>query len=154
MRYAVLAGRQLFSIIFIIASARHFNPQTIASAARHSVPLPNFLVPLSGVIAFVGGLSVLLGYRTRFGAWLLVIFLVPVTMMMHNFWTVWDPATSQIEKAMFMKNVTMLGGALLISYFGAGPLSVDAFVEGERQLTDATRVRVQQPTVTQGTNNE
>jgi putative oxidoreductase len=133
MRYAVLAGRQLFSIIFILASARHFNPQTIASATRHSVPLPNILVPLSGVIAFVGGLSVLLGYRTRFGAWLLVIFLVPVTLMMHNFWAVWDPATSQIEKAMFMKNVTMLGGALLISYFGAGPLSVDAFIEGESQ---------------------
>ena len=129
MRYAVLAGRQLFSIIFIIASARHFNPETIASAARHSVPLPHVLVPLSGVIALVGGLSVLFGYRTRFGAWLLVIFLVPVTLMMHNFWAGWDPATSQIERAMFMKNVTMVGGALLISYFGAGPLSVDAIVE-------------------------
>lgn len=129
MRYAVLAGRQLFSIIFIIASARHFNAQTIASAARHNVPLPHILVPLSGVIALAGGLSVLLGYRTRFGAWLLVIFLVPVTLMMHNFWAAWDPATAQIEKAMFMKNVTMVGGALIIGYFGAGPLSVDAIVE-------------------------
>jgi putative oxidoreductase len=131
MRYAVLAGRQLFAAIFIIASAGHFNPQTIASAARHSVPLPHILVPLSGVIALLGGLSVLLGYRTRFGAWLLVIFLVPVTLIMHNFWTAWDPATSQIEKAMFMKNVTMVGGALLISYFGAGPFSVDAMLERE-----------------------
>ena len=126
MRYALFAGRQLFSIIFIIASVGHFNPQTIASAARHSVPLPNILVPLSGVIALVGGLSVLFGYRTRFGAWLLVIFLVPVTLMMHNFWAVSEPVTSQIERAMFMKNVTMLGGALLITYFGAGPLSLDA----------------------------
>lgn len=135
MRYAVLAGRQLFSIVFIIASAHHFNPQAIASAARHNVPLPNILVPLSGVIALAGGISVLLGYRTRFGAWLLVIFLVPVTLMMHNFWAVWDPATSQIEKAMFMKNVTMVGGALLISYFGAGPLSLDAIVERERRVS-------------------
>jgi putative oxidoreductase len=131
----VLAGRQLFSIIFIVASARHFNPQTIASAARHSVPLPHILVPLSGVIALVGGLSVLFGYRARVGAWLLVIFLVPVTLMMHNFWTVWDPATSQIEKAMFMKNLTMVGGALIISYFGAGPLSVDAIVIPESSQT-------------------
>ena len=137
MRYAVLAGRQLFSIVFIVASARHFNPQTIASAAQHSVPLPSVLVPLSGVIALAGGLSVLLGYRTRFGAWLLVIFLVPVTLMMHNFWAVSDPATWQIEKMMFMKNVTMLGGALLISHYGAGPLSLDAFVEGERPLIGA-----------------
>ena len=128
MKYAVLAGRQLFSMIFIIASARHFTRETIDSAARHHVPLSIVLVPLSGVIAFVGGLSILLGYRTRFGAWLLVIFLVPVTVMMHNFWVVWDPAVAQVERAMFMKNVTMLGGALLIAYFGGGPLSVDASV--------------------------
>jgi len=128
MKYAVLAGRQLFSIIFILASAGHFTPQTIASAASHHVPFPNILVPVSGVMALVGGLSVLLGYQTRFGAWLLVTFLVPVTLMMHNFWAVPDPAVSQIEKAMFIRNVTMLGGALLLSYFGAGPLSLDALI--------------------------
>jgi putative oxidoreductase len=129
MKYAALAGRQLFSIIFIIASAGHFTPQTIASAASHHVPLPHLLVPLSGLMAFVGGLSVLLGFQTRLGAWLLVSFLVPVTLMMHNFWAELDPAMSQIEKAMFLKNVTMLGGALLISYFGPGPLSLDALMK-------------------------
>jgi putative oxidoreductase len=128
MRYAVLAGRQLFSIIFIIASAGHFSPDAIESAARHGVPLPDLLVPVSGVIALVGGLSVLLGFQTRIGAWLLVLFLVPVTVMMHNFWTSSDPLTHQIERAMFLKNVTMLGGALVISYFGAGPLSLDALL--------------------------
>lgn len=128
MRYAVLAGRQLFSIIFIIASAGHFSPETIESAARHGVPLPDLLVPVSGVIALVGGLSVLLGFQTRIGAGLLVIFLVPVTMMMHNFWTSTDPLTHQIERTMFLKNVTMLGGALVIGYFGAGPLSLDALL--------------------------
>ncbi|HEV3063463.1 MAG TPA: DoxX family protein [Vicinamibacterales bacterium] len=128
MKYAVLAGRQLFSVIFIIASAGHFNPRTVEAAAAHGVPLPAVLVPLSGIIALVGGLSVLLGFQTRFGAWLLVIFLVPVTVMMHNFWSVSDPMTRQIEKAMFLKNVTMLGGALVISYFGAGPLSLDTLI--------------------------
>ena len=71
MRDAVLAGRQLFSVVFIIASAGHFNPHTIESAARHGVPLPELLVPLSAVIALAGGLSVLLGFQTRVGAWLL-----------------------------------------------------------------------------------
>jgi len=132
MRYAVLAGRQLFSIIFIIASAGHFNPDAIESAARHGVPLPDLLVPVSGVMALVGGLSVLLGFQTRIGAWLLVLFLVPVTVMMHNFWTSSDPLTHQIERAMFLKNVTMLGGALVISYFGAGPLSLDALLNRDR----------------------
>jgi len=84
MKHAVLAGRQLFSVIFIIASAGHFNPRTIEAAAAHGVPLPDLLVPLSGIVALLGGLSVLLGLQTRVGAWLLVIFLVPVTVMMHT----------------------------------------------------------------------
>jgi putative oxidoreductase len=135
MKYAVLAGRQLFSVIFIIASAGHFNPRTIEAAAAHGVPLPDLVVPLSGIIALLGGLSVLLGFQTRLGAWLLVIFLVPVTVVMHNFWSVSDPMALQIEKAMFMKNITMLGGALVISYFGAGPLSLDALMSQRNRLT-------------------
>jgi putative oxidoreductase len=46
--------------------------------------------------------------------------------MMHKFWTVTDPTTAQIQMVMFMKNVSMLGGALLISHFGAGPFGLDA----------------------------
>jgi putative oxidoreductase len=134
MRYAVLAGRQLFSLIFIIASAEHFSPATVESAARHGVPWPDLLVPVSGVIALVGGLSVLLGFRTRFGAVLLVIFLVPVTVMMHNFWTATDPLTHHIERAMFLKNLTMIGGALVITYFGADPLSLDALLNRDREV--------------------
>jgi putative oxidoreductase len=128
MKYAVLAGRQLFSLIFIISSARHFSSQAIASAAEHSVPLPALLVPLSGIIALIGGLSILFGFQTRVGGCLLVIFLVPVTLMMHNFWSASDPMTLQIEKAMFLKNIAMLGGALVITYFGADPLSLDALI--------------------------
>jgi putative oxidoreductase len=128
MKYAVLAGRQLFSLIFIISSARHFSSQAIASAAEHSVPLPALLVPLSGIIALVGGLSILFGFQMRVGGCLLVIFLVPVTLMMHNFWSASDPMTLQIEKAMFLKNIAMLGGALVITYFGADPLSLDALI--------------------------
>ena len=128
MKYTVLAGRQLFSIIFILASGQHFTPQGLAAAASHHVPWPHVLVPLAGVMALAGGLRVLMGFHTRAGAWLLVGFLVPVTLMMHNFWAIPDAAASQIEKAMFMRNVTMLGGALVISYFGAGPLSLDGFL--------------------------
>jgi len=83
-------------------------------------------VPLSGVLAIAGGLSILLGYRAKLGAWLIVLFLVPVTFMMHKFWTVQDPMMAQVQMIMFMKNISMLGGALLISQFGAGPFSLDA----------------------------
>jgi putative oxidoreductase len=134
MRYSVLAGRLLFSVIFIIASAGHFSSATIDYAVHEGVPMARLLVPLSGILALMGGLSVLVGFQTRLGAALLVAFLLPVTFAMHRFWTAPDATTFVIEQAMFMKNLSMLGGALIISYFGAGPLSLDAFVEGDRPL--------------------
>ncbi len=124
--FITLAGRILFSIIFILSGFFHFSHQDIAYAAQAGVPMANFLVPASGILAQLGGLSILLGYRAKIGAWLLVLFLVPVTLAMHNFWAVKDPMMAQMQMAMFMKNVSMLGGALLISQFGAGPLSLDA----------------------------
>ena len=53
--------------------------------------------------------------HARAGAWLLVAFLVPVTLAMHAFWNVPDPMMRQILMAFFMKNLAMLGGALLTS---------------------------------------
>jgi putative oxidoreductase len=75
-------------------------------------------VPLSGIIALIGGLCVLFGFQTRLGAGLLVIFLVPVTLVMHNFWSAPDPKTHQIETAMFITNVTMLGSAFAFPHRG------------------------------------
>jgi putative oxidoreductase len=122
----VLLGRLLFVLIFLLAGPSHFSKATIAFAASQGVPFASFAVPLSGVLAIAGGLSVLLGYRARVGAWLIALFLVPVTLMMHRFWTVHDPMMAQMQMVMFMKNMAILGGALLISQFGAGPLSLDA----------------------------
>ena len=122
---AVLVGRVFFSLIFILAGLNHFTKQIIAFAASQGVPVASIAVPLSGVIAVLGGLSILLGYRAKIGAWLIVLFLIGVTPL-HNFWAVKDPMMAQIQMIMFMKNVSMLGGALLISQFGAGPLSFDA----------------------------
>jgi putative oxidoreductase len=121
----VVLGRFLFALIFLMAGANHFNKQTIGYAVSQGVPLAAIAVPLSGVLAIAGGLSILLGYRAKLGAWLIVLFLVPVSLMMHKFWTVTDPMMAQIQMVLFMKNVSMLGGALLVSQFGTGPFSLD-----------------------------
>jgi putative oxidoreductase len=57
---------------------------------------------------------------------MLVAFLVPVTLMMHAFWRLDDPMAIHVQQAMFMKNVALLGAALLASQLGAGALSLDA----------------------------
>ena len=125
MKYLVLLGRIFYSAIFLMSAPGHFSEKTIGYAASHGVPLASLAVPLSGAIVFVGALSILLGYKARYGAWLVVLFLVPVTLSMHNFWAVADPAAAGIQKIMFMKNLSMLGAALMIAHFGSGPLSLD-----------------------------
>lgn len=125
MKVVVLLGRILFSLIFLLSGIHHFSDKTIGYAASQGVPFPSLLVPASGILAMAGALSIILGFKARFGAWLIVLFLVPVTFMMHNFWTVTDIAMKQMQMAMFMKNISMLGGALMIAWFGSGPLSLD-----------------------------
>jgi putative oxidoreductase len=126
MRCLFPIGRVLFVLIFIVAEPRHFSSEGIQHAAEMGLPLANILVPISGVIAILGGLSVALGYKARWGAWLLVVFLVPVTLMMHAFWRYSGPVVAHTQQAMFAKNLSMLGAVLLISQFGAGPSSIEA----------------------------
>jgi putative oxidoreductase len=125
MKFLVPLGRLLFSLVFILSSFGHFSAEEIQYAASKGVPLPSLLVPLSGIIALLGGLSILLGYKARYGAWAIILFLVPVTLMMHNFWTINDPFEAKMQLIHFTKNLAILGGALLIAYFGGGPFSLD-----------------------------
>jgi putative oxidoreductase len=122
----VLPARFLFVLIFVMSGPRHFMSQTIAYAASQGVPLASIAVPFSGLLAVLGGLSILLGYRAKIGAWLIVLFLAGVTPLMHKFWAVADPMMYQMQFIMFMKNVSMLGGALLITQLGSGPWSLDS----------------------------
>lgn len=125
MKYIQLSGRVLFSLIFLLTPAEHFSSQTIAYAASQGVPFASFLVPASGIMALLGALSIIAGYKARVGSILLIAFLLPITIMIHNFWAISDPMFSELQTAMFMKNVSLMGAALFIGYTGTGSLSVD-----------------------------
>ena len=131
MKYLPIIGRILFSKMFITSGLHHFTDAAIQYAAK-KIPMASFLVPASGVLAIVGGLLILLGFKARFGAWLLVLFLIPVTFIMHDYWTITDPMMQQMQKVNFDKNITMLGGAILIAYFGSGPLSLDSVFQKKK----------------------
>lgn len=124
-RYFVVPGRFFFALIFILSGVQHFSREMIAYASAQGLPLAGLLVPATGLLAVLGGLSVLFGYRTRIGALMLMAFLVPVTLFMHNFWAIMDPQAAQLQLTHFMKNIALLGSTFLIFYFGSGPLSLD-----------------------------
>jgi putative oxidoreductase len=108
-----------------MAIITHFSAEGIGYAASKGVPSASLLVPASGVIAALGAISIILGFRARMGALLIVIFLIPVTFFMHAFWKETDPMQMQMQMSNFMKNLSLLGAALLLCYFGAGPMSMD-----------------------------
>jgi putative oxidoreductase len=62
-----------------------------------------------------------------------------VTLAMHAFWTMPDPMMRMVHQAMFMKNLGLLGGALLIAYFGAGPVSLDERAQRSVEETSPAR---------------
>lgn len=123
MKYLAPLGRIFYSVIFFM-TVSNFRQPAISHAEAMGVPLASIAVPLSGVIAIIGGLSIVLGYKARWGAWLIVLFLVPVTLTMHAFWKETDPQTAAMQQVMFLKNLSMLGAALLIAQVGSGPVSL------------------------------
>jgi putative oxidoreductase len=137
MKFVSLLGRVLFALIFVIAAPRHFSHEGIQDAAKHGVAPAALLVPLSGVLALIGAISVILGYKARWGAWALVGFLIPVTFLMHSYWTLSDPIAIHVQIAMFFKNLSMLGAALVFSQTGAGSISIDELHSRSRALTNS-----------------
>ena len=114
-----LVGRVLFVLVFLFSgSTIHLLQarQGIEYARMSGVAAPELLVPLSGLMAVVGGLSVLLGIWADLGALLILAFLLPVAFFMHAFWKETDEQQKANQMAHFMKNIVIAGGAIVIFY--------------------------------------
>lgn len=124
MEGVFLAGRLLFALIFIASGVGHIAQWKTMSEYAASVGLPfaDLLVPLTGIQLLAGAASVALGVWADLGALVIASFLVPTTFVMHAFWKVTDPQEAQMQQVNFLKNVALLGGALvvfvLVSEFG------------------------------------
>jgi putative oxidoreductase len=114
--------------------ATNFN-NTEDMMAQHHIPEPKILLP--GAIAFLalGSISVILGYRARIGALLLLVFLVLATYYFHNFWVIDDPQKKQEEMGNFIRNTALMGAMLFIVANGPGPGSFDSRRAVNRPIT-------------------
>jgi putative oxidoreductase len=124
MKYTFLLGRALFASIFILKASHHFMGPAMNHAIAMDVPMPGFIVPLMGILSLLGGLSILFGYKAKEGAWLLIFFLVPTTLYMHPVWSDLEPYSAMMEQYCFLKNISLIGAALMITHFGSGPYSL------------------------------
>jgi uncharacterized membrane protein YphA (DoxX/SURF4 family) len=118
MEILLLLGRIIFGGFFIMSGINHFtNVKTMAGySASKNIPAPSVAVVGSGVMLVVGGLSVVLGFLPILGLLLLILFLVPTSFLMHNFWTVQDPQFRAAEQINFLKNMALTGAALALMY--------------------------------------
>jgi putative oxidoreductase len=82
-------------------------------AAFKAVPMPSLAVIVGAILLLIGGLSILAGWRPVIGIITLVVFLLPVTMLMHNFWTIPDPQMRVIELGLWMRNMALAGASLM-----------------------------------------
>jgi putative oxidoreductase len=123
---AALAGRILISAIFILSGVMKFMDwdATAGYMASKGLPFIPVLLPLAAILEIVAGALVLSGAAGRWAALALFLFLVPTTLIFHNFWA-YEGMDQQLQLQNFFKNLAIMGGLALIVAFGAGPVSVD-----------------------------
>lgn len=110
-----LVGRLVFGGFFLFSAFNHFGSMQMMSGyvASKGVPLPEFAVIGTGVLLLIGALSILFGYLPKVGITALMLFLVPVTLIMHAFWGISDPQARMVEMGSFMRNLALTGAALM-----------------------------------------
>src|SRR5262245_36722523 len=116
-----LTGRIMFTLIFLLSGITHFTDlDGYVALMPAAIPFRPFWVMISGVVELLGATLVATNTYPRLGAWLIVLFLVPVTITVHGVAMVSDPDARmrQIQVSFFLKGVAMAGAALLITQLG------------------------------------
>lgn len=124
--FGMLLGRFALCLVFILSGVNkvmHWDETIQFMASKGMTMIPLFLL-LSILLEVFGGVFLLFGFRTRITATLLLLYLIPVTAIFHNFWSA-DEASKQLQTIMFLKNVAIFGGLVYVATLGAGMLSVD-----------------------------
>jgi len=122
-----LLGRALLSIIFIIAGIGKIIDfeGAVASLQHMGVQGSTVAIIVGLLLELIGGFMILLGWHTRIGCWLLMIFMLPTTLIFHAFWN-FSGADAALQFSLFLKNLTIYGGLILLLSYGPGKWSIDA----------------------------
>ena len=116
MEIAFLVGRIIVGLYWLMGAVNHFTQvkSMVPYAKMKNVPFAEIAVPGTGVLLLIAALSIITGFYPVVAVAALIVFLVPVTFMMHNFWTIEDPMAKMTDMIMFTKNMSMLGYTLIL----------------------------------------
>ena len=122
----VAAARVLLSLIFILSGFSKLTglAGTTGYIASTGLPMPEVLAVASGLLELLGGLALAVGFKARISGAALAVFTLLASLLFHNFWAM-PPEQVMVNQLMFMKNLAIVGGLLLVIVHGAGAASVD-----------------------------
>lgn len=122
-----LAGRILMSVVFLLSGVMKLAAysQVVGYAASKGLPMAGVAIAIAAAVEVLGGLAILAGFQTRIAAWVLFVYLIPTSLVFHNFWAMQGMA-QQDNMIHFLKNISIMGGLLGLAANGAGGASVDA----------------------------
>lgn len=124
--WGLLAGRILLAYIFVLSGYAKITgfAGTAGYMAKYGMPMIEFFLVCAIVLELVGSLMLLVGWKARWGALALIVFVVPTTLIFHAYWAV-PPEQAYGQMIQFQKNLAILGGLLYVLFMGPGRLSLD-----------------------------
>jgi len=131
-RYVPALARLLMCVIFLVSGfskVENFSGTEAGMREHGMTTATGVLLAIAIIIEIGGGLALLFGFRVRAASVVLFLYLIPTTLIFHNFWAHTDPLARQE----FLKNLAILGGLLVLSVTGAGAPSMDAAIARARR---------------------
>jgi putative oxidoreductase len=122
-----LVGRILIGLIFLVAGIRKVMgfAGAVAYLTKLGFPAPEVMAVIAIIIEIGGSILLIVGWRTRWAAWLLALFVVIAAFAAHRFWELTDPGQYVNQLNHFLKNLSIIGGLLYVATFGPGSASID-----------------------------
>jgi len=125
--FIILVARVLIGLIYVLSGWGKVSglDSFVLSLERRNIPAATLLGYVGAVTEFFGGAAIMLGFGTRYAALAIFIFTIAATLIGHRYWEFADPALRRQNQTNFLKNLTMMGGLLLLFLTGGGRFSLD-----------------------------
>ena len=126
----LLAGRIALGLIFIRSGFQKLTAlgAFAASLAGRGVPQSEFWAVVGATVEFVGGIMIITGLKTRHASLLMILFVIVATGISHRYWDFAEAAARRLQESQFFKNLSIIGGFILLYAAGAGRYSLDGWL--------------------------